>query len=144
MATIFVRMDRDSQRMAIMAQQFWQSPSATTYDTLPGGVEKTYSPPANTIVQPNQDFSFEFLFPEVTAAHVGTTANIYRTLSSDATAVTNLESIGTIVIEAGDVGGPVAFIRDVYGLVARNIVVKITPAASIRFRLSVVGATVNG
>ena len=137
-------MDRFSQRMAKMAQQFWQSPSATGYDSLAGGVERTYTPPATTLVQPNQDFSFEFLFPEITSAHVGATASIYRTLSPDATAVANLEPIGTVKITSSDVGKSAAFIRDVYGLVARNIVVKITPSAAIRFRLSVVGVTVNG
>jgi len=127
-----------------MAQQLWQSPSATGYDTLPKGVMKSYILPAATLVIPNQDFSFEFLFPEVNASHVGTTANIYRTLSNDATVVANLEAIGTVQITADDVGGPVAFMRDVYGLIARNVVIKIMPAADIRFRISAVGVTVNG
>lgn len=128
-----------------MAQVLWQSPSATAYDTLPAGIEKTYTLPSPTLVQPSQDFSFEFLFPDnVTSAQVGTTANIYRSISTEASVSSNLEAIGTIVISSDDVGKPAAFIRDVFGLIARNVVVKITPAASIRVRVSAVGVTVNG
>lgn len=126
-----------------MAQQLWQAPSASSFDRILAGQTKRYTAPSSTVVLPNQDFSFEFLFKDLTAAHAGTAAYIYRCLTPEASEGTNLEAIGIVQVTADNIGRT-AFIRDVYGLITRNIVVEVRPTADVDFRLSVVGATVNG
>ncbi len=126
-----------------MAQQLWQAPSASGFDKILAGQTKKYTAPSTTMVLPNQDFSFEFLFSNLNASHVGTFAAIYRCLTPEATDGTNLEPIGVVQVTA-DNTGRTAFIRDVYGLVTRNLVVVVQPTADVDFRLSVVGVPVNG
>lgn len=120
-----------------MAFTIYSFPDASTFTTIAAGQTISIIVPP-TLVAAYQDFEFEFLFPSVSASHAGTFAAIYRALTTAATGATNQDALGSAVQIVSQTGS-IAFIRDVYGMITRQVTVRVTAADAIQFRLTVLG-----
>lgn len=123
-----------------MARQLFQWPSATTYGTIPANTTQDILIPA-TMVDAYQDYSFEVFYPTVSVSNTGTFAAIYRTLTNAATASVNQEAVGNPMLITSQTGST-AFVRDIYGLITKQIIVRVTAgAADIQLRVSALGVS---
>lgn len=122
-----------------MAFLQWNQPVNEDYLTLPSGVS-TFVLPSNTMVKPFQNFSVEALVLFTDAGQAGTTVTIHRSLSSDAITSDNNDPLIDAIVLSGAPTGKSVYIRDIYGLVANNLYIKVTAPVGILMRLTVLAS----